>query len=218
MEPGQYIYWPASWPLGARAHVRGAFNPFNPHLLRPHPFIKARERMSYSKFNLPVLKLTHRPTTAPKTVTFVHRSSSSHLDSVPVDYSGLDSGPELGTLDHKGCFLEESSSSGLESCEPTEHELSCKSSVAGWEGIRLKLRTSVTEGAAMPLGQKCIMCEETACYRCQQCGPLGYFCSSCFMKLHSRINIFHVPEQWEVCILCARYVHKVKSISLGVIM
>ena len=82
--------------------------------------------------------------------------------------------------------------------EPTGHELESKASAAGWAVVRGGILTAVTEAAAMPLSQICHNCEHSATYRCQQCGPLGYFCEGCFLRSHSSMNIFHVPEKWEV--------------------
>ena len=35
--------------------------------------------------------------------------------------------------------------------------------------------------------------------RCQECGPLGYFCFGCFKESYSVVNLFHVAEKWEIC-------------------
>ena len=151
--------------------------------------------MAYRKFPLPALKLTQRSTSAPKAVRIVHRSMESSLQLPDRDYSGAvpsdpPSGPEAEASSDASLLFEPE--------EPMEHELFRRSSIAGWEGIRQKLRASVTEGAAMPLGKKCVMCEEEACFRCQQCGSLGFYCSFCFTKLHSQVNILHIAEKWEV--------------------
>ena len=82
--------------------------------------------------------------------------------------------------------------------EPTGHELESRSSVEGWEAIRIGLRNVVTESAAMPLEQKCFMCCDQASLRCPQCGPLGFYCCDCFKKAHCHVNVFHVAEKWEV--------------------
>ena len=38
-----------------------------------------------------------------------------------------------------------------------------------------------------------------ATLRCEECGPLGYFCLECFDNAHRAVNRFHVAEKWEVC-------------------
>ena len=151
---------------------------------------------TYRKCTLPALKVTQRPTNRPKSTTLVHRSMSNSsasaecLDPRPSDPSSevQESLPPL--VDMVPDFI-----------EPTEHELSRQSSAAGWNEIRNALRTAVTENAAMPQGQLCIMCAEVACLQCQRCGPQGFFCSQCFPKFHSKVNIFHIPEKWEVRII-----------------
>ena len=45
--------------------------------------------------------------------------------------------------------------------EPTEHELLCKSSIAGWENLREAFQEVVTEKKALE-GQMCIVCGELA--------------------------------------------------------
>ena len=66
--------------------------------------------------------------------------------------------------------------------QPTTHELESRASAAGWEKIRRELMTVVTENAAMPIGQVCINCESLASLRCQDCGPLRFFCTRCVLS------------------------------------
>ena len=82
--------------------------------------------------------------------------------------------------------------------EPTGYELESKSVVAGWQKIRADILKVVTEAAAMSLDQLCLNCEKLATLRCQQCGPLGFFCHECFKSCHRHVNFFHVSEKWEV--------------------
>ena len=145
---------------------------------------------SYRKFSLPALKVTRWSAVGPKSTTSVYRRLGN---------------PTVEVLDQHlqpGLELQESLPPLVDmvsDCtEPTEHELSCRSSVAGWEEIRDELRTAVTENAAMPQGQLCVKCAEIACIRCQRCGPFGFFCSECFSNVHSEVNLFHIPEKWEV--------------------
>ena len=85
-----------------------------------------------------------------------------------------------------------------EVCEPTHHELHCKASVKGWAEHRKKLLSVLTESAAMPLGQLCALCPNNALYRCQECGPLIFYCQECFCSQHKSANYFHTAEKWEV--------------------
>lgn len=82
--------------------------------------------------------------------------------------------------------------------EPTCYELESRAAVAGWESVRRGILIAVTEAAAMPLGQICLHCEAAASMRCKQCGPMGYYCSQCFLRCHNSVNFFHVAEQWQV--------------------
>ena len=78
------------------------------------------------------------------------------------------------------CFLEPSTTPTTLFHEPTEHELHCKSSVAGWDKIRKEIRMVVTEQAAMDEVQVCLLCGELAYLRCQHCGPFGFFAQNAF--------------------------------------
>ena len=73
--------------------------------------------------------------------------------------------------------------------EPTCHEIDSKAVITGWEKIRHKIRTGVTE-SALPILQACLLCEASATMRCKQCGPKGYYCLECFLTSHSSVNIF----------------------------
>lgn len=82
--------------------------------------------------------------------------------------------------------------------EPTLYELESKSSVTAWNTVRSSVLDVVTESCAMTIEQKCFRCKGEAILRCLQCGPLGFFCESCFSELHQVLNIFHLPERWQV--------------------
>lgn len=146
--------------------------------------------MAYRRYSLPPLKVTQRPTIGPKTTSSLYRVVNSQGDPDPAPPVEL----------HTPSLDDTTATPVPGSLDPTEHELSCRASVTGWEKIRTGIRIAVTENAAMPLGQLCVICDDTACLRCQQCGPLSFFCSQCYMKFHSRVNIFHVAEKWEVII------------------
>ena len=83
--------------------------------------------------------------------------------------------------------------------EPTLHELQRRADVRGWEQLRSSFLTAFTECSAMPPGQLCIVCRQSAAeVRCQECGPAIFYCHSCFCLKHEYINHFHVAEKWEV--------------------
>lgn len=165
--------------------------------------------MAYSRFPLPCLKLTQRPAFGQQSVNVIQRGVPDSLQNsmqVPDEASGDPSGSEDSDSATKGdldtdSFLFPTSDPN----EPTTYELEQKSSVAGWEGVRSGILTAVTELQAMPIGQTCLNCENTASLRCQRCGPFSFFCADCFQISHYRTNLFHVPEKWEVCSIARRW-------------
>ena len=60
---------------------------------------------------------------------------------------------------------------------------------------------AAVECSAMRCGQCCILCSSEATYRCVQCASWSHYCATCFGKVHSKANIFHVGEIWEVRVL-----------------
>ena len=86
--------------------------------------------------------------------------------------------------------------------DPTTHELERKASVAAWEDVRESFLHVFTESFAMKIGQECLNCKKEAGLRCLGCGPAAFFCEDCFSDLHMVVNIFHVPERWQVPTFC----------------
>ena len=78
------------------------------------------------------------------------------------------------------------------------HAVKQKASTASWHEIRPLLLESAVESSAMQNGQLCITCSEDATYRCVQCSPCSHYCRECFGRAHSKRNIFHTGEVWEV--------------------
>ena len=54
----------------------------------------------------------------------------------------------------------------------------------------------------MKIGQECLNCKKEAGLRCLGCAPAAFFCEDCFSDLHMVVNIFHVPERWQVPTFC----------------
>ena len=69
---------------------------------------------------------------------------------------------------------------------------------AAWGQARSALLKAVVESNAMPEDQCCISCSYSVTYRCVQCASWAYYCHQCFSDAHSRINLFHTGEVWEV--------------------
>ena len=78
------------------------------------------------------------------------------------------------------------------------HAIREQASARAWQEIRPQLLRAAVEASAMPQTQVCIMCTERALYRCCECGSNAYYCQECFKKAHSKVNVFHVGEIWQV--------------------
>ena len=157
--------------------------------------------VTFRKSRLPALKHTSRPTRGPKSVTSNHRgapslriSSSGALQ--PAEVTSTQAIVDASDVDET--FVESDVLIESDVHEFTEHELHCKSSVTGWKELRESILAVVTESAALEERQLCSICSQMACLRCQRCGPMTFFCSQCFHKAHSDVNIFHIAEKWEV--------------------
>lgn len=162
--------------------------------------------MAHQRFRLPPLKLTKRSTLGSKSVEIIHRGLEETYEEVDLDLPSrsctVAHSQETGT--HYGLRSEtvpmDFSANQIEELEePTDHELKCKSTVAGWEEIRMKILQAVTEAEAVPCNEACHNCgNSSATIRCQQCGPFAFYCLICFRECHSKVNIFHVGEKLEV--------------------
>lgn len=82
---------------------------------------------------------------------------------------------------------------------PSLHHIAQKAASAAWKGIRSSLLKTSVEMHAMLPNQMCIVCKEKASCRCIQCAPWAFYCCECWKEAHSRVNIFHKGEIWEVC-------------------
>ncbi len=79
------------------------------------------------------------------------------------------------------------------------YELDQENSAESWRKARSTLLKIVVESEALPEAQLCISCNNSALYRCLQCGPRAYFCNHCYEAAHLATNLFHTGEIWEVC-------------------
>ena len=164
----------------------------------------------YQRFMLAPLKLTQRPDAARMLVyrgvatTRQQEPSASNGDSI-----GSEQEPSASAEENMGQELSVDSSettvvqdflpdSPPIIDEPTHHELQSKANVRGWEQLRSRFLSVRTECSAMPFGQLCLLCPNQAEFRCQECGPLIFYCRDCFCSRHEKVNLFHVAERWEV--------------------
>lgn len=82
---------------------------------------------------------------------------------------------------------------------PTLHEIKQAANAEAWKSIRHDILHAATESYAMPVEQHCTACcKDDATYRCTECGPSVYYCPQCLWNSHSKANIFHTPEKWDV--------------------
>lgn len=82
--------------------------------------------------------------------------------------------------------------------DPTLHELHQTATVNAWEKLRSRILFVATENSAMLSDQVCMVCNTSAKFKCERCGPNIYYCFQCFCKQHETANFFHVAEEWEV--------------------
>ena len=66
--------------------------------------------------------------------------------------------------------------------EPSHHELQSKASIGAWEALRSKVLSAVVESSAIPEEQMCLYCDNPAEFRCQRCGPVSFYCYTCYMN------------------------------------
>lgn len=78
------------------------------------------------------------------------------------------------------------------------HYIKQKASTSAWGNIRQGLLKAAVESSAMPVNQCCVMCTKEASYRCIQCSSCAYYCHECFGLAHTKVNIFHTGEIWQV--------------------
>ena len=86
----------------------------------------------------------------------------------------------------------------IDMIEPSLHEIQSKASISAWQQLQEEMLTITTENSAMPVGQKCLSCDDQAFFRCVKCGPFSFYCFECFCRQHRTSNFFHVAEKWEV--------------------
>jgi len=153
-------------------------------------------RSKTKKVCFPAVRLTKRPTRGKRKVEYLYRGDGAEVaastcaagvTSPLPQFKKADLPPPMAVSEPDTC-----------ASEPTTFAIESKSSVVGWEKVRLALLDAVVEAAAMPLDQVCILCNLEASLRCKQCGPISYYCVDCFEGTHAKVNFLHVAEMWEV--------------------
>ena len=156
--------------------------------------------IAYCRLSLPVIRLTKRPAVGEKSLQFLDGRITAERSGVPcgnvAEKADWDGGPTEESISESVTAVDSFPPPDMP--EPSFHELESRASAAGWDKIRNKVMKVVTENAAMPIAQVCLKCEGLASLRCQECGPLGFYCSGCFEVSHGVVNLFHLAEKWEV--------------------
>lgn len=80
---------------------------------------------------------------------------------------------------------------------PSLHEIKQKANVSAWEEVRPRMLSAVIESSSMTEDQQCILCPNSAEYRCTQCAAWAYYCGDCFGKMHLQTHLFHTGEVWK---------------------
>ena len=78
------------------------------------------------------------------------------------------------------------------------HAIKQRTATEAWEHVCSTMLKAVVESNTMPADQCCINCSNCAIICCVQCAPWAFYCQKCFGVAHSRINIFHTGQVWEV--------------------
>ena len=98
--------------------------------------------------------------------------------------------------------MSQSSCDMLPTDEPSLHDIKQKANVAAWAKVRQGMRRAAIECCAMAPKQACIVCvRDEATHRCLQCSAWAYYCAACFGETHSKNNLFHVGEVWQVAVI-----------------
>ena len=158
-----------------------------------------RVGMAFHKhLKLPPYRLTKRCGAETQKESIHRGCSSPHARGSPVE-PGAMGGEELSSSNvFTDISFPEPDTDSQSFSEPTLHELQSKASIAGWNKLRKQMILTAVGASAMPFNQLCCICSEVAVFRCQECGPLAFFCYKCLCIQHERMHFFHVAEKWEV--------------------
>ena len=146
---------------------------------------------SHIKFKLPPLKVTHHSQKEARTV---------YRGQMDTDME-MDTGREQTSTE---CVREPSERSsfsepyGIEDTDPTLHELHRKATVNAWEKLGSNILFLVTEKSAMPFGQVCMVCNSSAVFKCERCGPntTVFHASASSMTLPISFMLLKVSHQY----------------------
>lgn len=149
----------------------------------------------HRKLKLCSLKVTHHSL---KETREVHRGQVDNADTCSIElpeHTSMAATPESEHTDELSTDMPDLYN---EDDDPTLHELHQKATVSAWENLRSNILAIATESGAMPFEQVCMVCNTSAKFKCERCGPNIFYCFNCFCKQHETANFFHVAEEWEV--------------------
>ena len=129
-----------------------------------------------------------------RTVTKPPDTNEDRHSDVKEEDSAVQTDSEVIQLDSVDAFCEGKNTQPNVSL----HAIKQRAATEAWEHVRSTMLKAVVESNAMPADQCCINCSNCATIRCAQCAPWAFYCQKCFAAAHSRINIFHTGQVWEV--------------------
>lgn len=149
------------------------------------------------KLRLPSFKVTQRCTRGDVAQYSIPRGRKD-VKEVAMNDEETEAGPSWESPPSATPFPDLEEFETEQDSTPTLHEVKQAANVAAWENIRSRLLQAAIECSAMPVDVCCIICSGTAKYRCIHCGPTAYYCLSCLGDSHSKTNVLHGPDIWDV--------------------
>ena len=142
-------------------------------------------KLKISRVSVPLVSKSSQDGKTPNITKAGHDGGSAELD--------LDLPEEM---DLSSLHNEHSTSTTLTCSKKRTHEDREVKSAESWARLRRGLLTSLIESCCHPVEAPCCICSaEVSQVYCQDCG--GYMCVQCVQKLHTNVNVFHVPVMWE---------------------
>jgi len=150
------------------------------------------------KLRLPSFKVTQRCPRGDVAQYSIPRDRKDVKEEAMNEEMASEAGPSWESPPSAALFPDLGGFEAEQDPTPTLHEVKQAANVAAWENIRSRLLQAAIECNAMPVDVCCIICSGTAKYRCIHCVPTAYYCLSCLGDSHSKTNVLHCPEVWDV--------------------